>query len=219
MPDRTPNVAPHARTGRPTVTAGKRLRAHILEVASKNFLQHGYEGANMDEIATDAQVTKRTLYRRYGSKIGLFGAVIDHERTCFIEALVVQTEGTSVRERISVAAQNILDGFLTPKVIGFDRLKAEIERLVPDYSDNALQIVTSHWVDIIRETLLADPETAKYDNDEIEDIASLLLDTLVLAPRMRIRMLKVLDNTPAARSAHIDQALDLLAAGIPSLRR
>ena len=219
MPDRTPNAAPHARTGRPTVTAGKRLGAHILEVASKNFLQHGYEGANMDESATDAQVTKRTLYRRYGSKIGLFGAVIDHERTCFIEALVVQTEGTSVRERISVAAQNILDGFLTPKVIGFDRLKAEIERLVPDYSDNALQIVTSHWVDIIRETLLADPETAKYDNDEIEDIASLLLDTLVLAPRMRIRMLKVLDNTPAAKSAHIDQALDLLAAGIPSLRR
>lgn len=104
-------------------------------------------------------------------------------------------------------------------MIGFDRLKAEIERLVPDYSDNALQIVTSHWVDIIRETLLADPETAKYDNDEIEDIASLLLDTLVLAPRMRIRMLKVLDNTPAAKSAHIDQALDLLAAGIPSLRR
>lgn len=219
MPDRTPNAAPHARTGRPTVTTGKRLGAHILEVASKNFLQHGYEGANMDEIATDAQVTKRTLYRRYGSKIGLFGAVIDHERTCFIEALVVQTEGTSVRERISVAAQNILDGFLTPKVIGFDRLKAEIERLVPDYSDNALQIVTSHWFDIIRETLLADPETAKYDNDEIEDIASLLLDTLVLAPRMRIRMLKVLDNTPAAKSAHIDQALDLLAAGIPSLRR
>ncbi len=51
-------------------------RIAILNASKDTFLADGYEAANMDEIASLANVTKQTVYRYYSSKIELFEATL-----------------------------------------------------------------------------------------------------------------------------------------------
>ena len=50
--------------------------ARIMEAARALFLAHGYDETSLDAIARAAGTAKKTLYRRYGDKGGLFFAVM-----------------------------------------------------------------------------------------------------------------------------------------------
>src|SRR5215213_8928088 len=54
-----------------------RTQGEILEVATRAFAEHGYSGARVDEIAERTRTTKRMLYYYFGSKEGLFVAVLE----------------------------------------------------------------------------------------------------------------------------------------------
>ena len=54
-----------------------RTRGEILDVATREFAEHGYSGARVDEIAERTRTTKRMLYYYFGSKDGLFVAVLE----------------------------------------------------------------------------------------------------------------------------------------------
>jgi AcrR family transcriptional regulator len=55
----------------------ERTRREILEVATREFAEHGYSGARVDEIAERTRTTKRMLYYYFGSKEGLYVAVLE----------------------------------------------------------------------------------------------------------------------------------------------
>jgi AcrR family transcriptional regulator len=72
--------APKPQRGRPRdPERGRR----ILEAAQRHFNEHGLERANVDAIAADAGVSKMTVYNNFGSKEGLFQAVV-HDRTATV---------------------------------------------------------------------------------------------------------------------------------------
>lgn len=54
----------------------EKKRRAILQAAQDVFLSEGYELTSMDRIASQAQVTKQTIYRYYPSKIDLFKATL-----------------------------------------------------------------------------------------------------------------------------------------------
>lgn len=68
-----PAAAKAAGPGRPK-DLGK--RASILEAAKRLFLDQGYQGVSMDQIATAAGVSKLTVYSHFGDKETLFSAAI-----------------------------------------------------------------------------------------------------------------------------------------------
>jgi len=51
----------------------------IFSAALEILISHGYEGATTQKIAEIAEVNEVTLFRKYGSKAGLFEKVIDHQ--------------------------------------------------------------------------------------------------------------------------------------------
>jgi len=51
----------------------------IFSAALDILVAHGYEGATTKKIANIAGVNEVTLFRKYGSKAGLFEKVIDHQ--------------------------------------------------------------------------------------------------------------------------------------------
>ena len=57
----------------------------ILEAAQRHFNEHGLERASVDAIAADAGVSKMTVYSNFGSKEGLFQAVV-RDRTAPVVA-------------------------------------------------------------------------------------------------------------------------------------
>jgi AcrR family transcriptional regulator len=52
-------------------------RRDILATAGVLFREHGYAAVSMPAIASEAGVAVETIYRAFGSKAGLFSAVVD----------------------------------------------------------------------------------------------------------------------------------------------
>ena len=69
----TPPPARSAGPGRPKDLA---KRASILAAAKRLFLEQGYQGVSMDQIAAAAGVSKLTVYSHFGEKESLFSAAI-----------------------------------------------------------------------------------------------------------------------------------------------
>ncbi|WP_434570291.1 TetR/AcrR family transcriptional regulator [Pseudomonas sp. Z3-6] len=63
--------------GRPPKAQAEARRAHLLRVATDEFLAEGFGNANVDRIARKAGVSKKTIYARYPNKEALFFAVVD----------------------------------------------------------------------------------------------------------------------------------------------
>lgn len=61
----------------PTTARGEATRRRILDAAAQEFSDHGIAGARVDRIMQSAQTNKAQLYGYFGSKDGLFDAVID----------------------------------------------------------------------------------------------------------------------------------------------
>src|SRR4051794_41171180 len=55
----------------------ERTRREILDVAAREFADHGFAGARVDEIAEQTRTTKRMIYYYFGSKEALFVAVLE----------------------------------------------------------------------------------------------------------------------------------------------
>ena len=69
---RNPHRRPPTRTNDP-----ERTKANILAVALKEFAEKGLAGARIDEIAEATQTSKRMIYYYFGSKEGLYLAVLE----------------------------------------------------------------------------------------------------------------------------------------------
>lgn len=89
----------HGPTGQP-------LRDHIAEVAADLFYRDGIHAVGVDRIASEASVTKRTLYRHYQSKADLIAAALR------VAPRVVFPREGSPRDQI-LDAFGMLERFLT----------------------------------------------------------------------------------------------------------
>lgn len=67
-------AAPGASPGR---ESSRHTREMILNGALAEFAEKGFDGARIDEIALRAGVNKNLLYHHYGSKDGLFSALLE----------------------------------------------------------------------------------------------------------------------------------------------
>ena len=54
-----------------------RNRARVLEAARRVFLERGYHGATLEQIAAEAGFTKGVVYSQFDSKADLFLALLE----------------------------------------------------------------------------------------------------------------------------------------------
>ena len=74
-------------------------RRKIIAAAQPRFLGLGYAGTTMAAVARDAGVVVETVYRSFGSKVALFGAVVEAALAGGVERAEVPVE-----ERPAIAA-------------------------------------------------------------------------------------------------------------------
>ncbi|EXU63955.1 TetR family transcriptional regulator [Streptomyces sp. PRh5] len=55
-----------------------RNRVKIIAAAKALFLRDGYDGVNLERVATQAEVARQTVYNQFGSKEAVFRAVMEH---------------------------------------------------------------------------------------------------------------------------------------------
>ncbi|CAK11780.1 TetR/AcrR family transcriptional regulator [Rhizobium johnstonii] len=71
--------------GRPKVSSDEDKRAHIVEVAGRVFVKYGYAGSTTAIVASEAGVSKQTLYKLFQSKEELFAAVVGAHRRLMLD--------------------------------------------------------------------------------------------------------------------------------------
>ncbi len=107
-------------------TRSERKRAAILGAASDIFLENGYLGTSMEEIATLAAVSKQTVYKHFADKQSLFSEIIT--RTVNEAAERVQAdvrglaESTSIEPDLRQLARRQLRLVMQPEILKLRRL-------------------------------------------------------------------------------------------------
>jgi TetR/AcrR family transcriptional repressor of mexJK operon len=104
----------------------------ILDAARRVFLREGYS-ASMDLVAAEAGVSKQTVYNHFGSKEGLFRAIVGHVSGELLDVLV-ERDGTRAdpAATLEAVARRFLNLLLEPSYLALHRmLVAEAPRF-PD---------------------------------------------------------------------------------------
>ncbi|MET7281823.1 TetR/AcrR family transcriptional regulator [Kribbella sp. NPDC005582] len=113
-------------------TATKRRAIHAA--ATEVFLQHGYLGASMDEVAAKAGVSKQTVYKQFENKERLFAEIVlgtneqlaDNLAKAYAETL---DGATDAREALLALAYRLLESLTSDGILQLRRLViAEADR-------------------------------------------------------------------------------------------
>lgn len=132
VPAPDPVPARTAGPGRPKDLA---KRASILEAAKQLFLEQGYQGVSLGQIAATAGVSKLTVYSHFGDKETLFAAAI--AATCeevLPEELFAPAPAGTLREQLRSIGQAFFDLITSDEAISMHRLMN-----TPGTAENAMR--------------------------------------------------------------------------------
>jgi AcrR family transcriptional regulator len=121
------------RVGRPPMEFAGEVEARILDAAAKVFLERGFSGASIAEIAVAARAGKPTIYARYPDKEALFEAAFLRRvaaRNARLETH--RAEGETVEQRLVTVGVALVEESLTEDFIGLMRLALAEARLLPE---------------------------------------------------------------------------------------
>ncbi|MDJ0754641.1 MAG: TetR/AcrR family transcriptional regulator [Ardenticatenaceae bacterium] len=79
---------------RKTFAEAQKTRARILDEAVQICSQGGYEGLSLEQLATQAEVTRGAVYHHFGSKEGLFREVVESQLRKMGEQILAVADGT-----------------------------------------------------------------------------------------------------------------------------
>src|SRR4030065_234705 len=87
-------------------TRGERTSAEIYLSAPRLFLERGYHGTSMRQIALAADVSLSGIYNHFSGKEDIFLAVLlDHHPYVDVLPAILAARGETVEERLRAAAK------------------------------------------------------------------------------------------------------------------
>ena len=104
----------------------ERKHRQILDAATSAFLEGGYRGTSMDEVAATAGVSKQTVYKHFSDKASLFGEIV--RSTVEVAANPVHEEVTRLADTGDLEADLVdlarrqLDAVLQAQLLRLRRL-------------------------------------------------------------------------------------------------
>lgn len=199
-PGNTRRVQPRdPKGGRPTSEIAARLNHHILDVALAQFIANGVDGTNMDDIAASANVSKRTLYSRFGSKKELLVAAVALGVSQCVKPISSNIPDGSTREKIAYASRKMLDLLLSPEIIGLSSLAVFIQ-------ENNIHIEAANTflrsrpgIEIIKNIIKNGGRNTTDEITDIEFLSEFIFDATVTIPLDRISKRKSMKNTSSEK--------------------
>ena len=121
------------RTGRRAAGQDPNKRAQILDGAKRCFLSLGFEAASMNEITSEAGVSKGTLYVYFEDKEDLFKALIDREKSAVMAAAKTQLEaGGTIPEALQRFGVYVTSRLTSEEVIRAQRMVLGVAERMPE---------------------------------------------------------------------------------------
>jgi AcrR family transcriptional regulator len=207
------------RAGRPPKELAGEVDARILEAASKVFLERGFEGASIDEIAEVARSGKPTIYARFGDKRALFTEVVMRDILSKIAQFRVERPtGATLEERLTHAASTLLHWGFEGDRIALMRMSIGEARRFPDLASaagrKARELSTELGVHLLSQMTQCDEMSAlpAFAPERLATTARLFLDLVALPMLFRALFEVNLKNLEPEIDPHVARSVAFFLA-------
>lgn len=117
----------------------------ILAAAKKIFIEYGYDGARMQQIADEAGINKALLHYYFRSKDNLFDYIFDKSfKDFFPDISIIMMSDMPVEKKIRMFASHYIDTLLKNPhlpVFVFHELQRKPERVVSHIKSSGINLV------------------------------------------------------------------------------
>ena len=175
------------RFGRPPKELAGEVDARILDAARKVFLERGFEGASIDQIAEVASAGKPTIYARFRGKRALFTEVVTRDILARIAEFTAQVPtGATIEERLTRVANSLLRWGLDGERIALMRLAIAETRRFPDLAGTvgrtARELGTELGVHLLAELTQSDElsSLSAFAPERLRTTAGVFLDVVAV---------------------------------------
>jgi AcrR family transcriptional regulator len=177
----------------------------VLDAAMRLFRAQGFEGTSLRAVEQATGLHPGSVYAAYGSKAGLFEAVLGQYQRTVVEARVSRhLDGDRPREAIGAFFRSTFDGLASPdpgclvtnSAVESPRLGADARRLVGE----GLRAIQDGLIGVLRSEI-ADPTTLEILSSQLVALYQGLLVLVRFGAAV-----EVLEATVAATEVLIDAA-------------
>jgi AcrR family transcriptional regulator len=207
------------RSGRPPNELAGEVEERILDAARKVFLDRGFEGASIEEIAGVARSGKPTIYARFRDKKALFTAAVTQYVFANQSRLVnFLPSGKSLEERLANIGETVLQDALTPEWIGLQRLAIAEARRFPDLGSVVIRVMRERAIEIMIRLLGEAAEFSEVETipafrpDRLATTARYFIDLILLSQLLRALWGEPLKTLHAEIGPHVSERVAFFLA-------
>jgi AcrR family transcriptional regulator len=207
------------RLGRPPKALAGVVEERILGAARKVFLERGFEGASIEEIAEAARSGKPTIYARFPGKKALFTAVVVQSIAANTARLETFTPtGATIEERLESVAVAVLQRVLASDAIGLMRVAIAESPRFPDLASSVYAMARERGAQAVARLLA---ETAQSDElgtlpafapERVRTTTGLFQDLILLPLAMRALFGEKLKTLRAEIGPHVTRSVAVFLA-------
>ena len=208
----SPKKKRSGRSGRPPRELAGEVEERILDAARKVFLDRGFEGASIEEIADVARSGKPTIYARFRDKKALFTAAVTRYVVAKQSRLVnFSPSGKSLEERLANIGEAVLQEVLTPEWIGLLRLAIAEARRFPDLGSIVIRLTRERGAETMIRLLGEAVESGEvgtfpaFSPDRLPVTARYFIDLILLPQLLRALSGEHLKTLQAEIGPHVSQ--------------
>lgn len=212
-------TANHAQTrtrkGRPPKEEAAETSTRIIETAAQLFAAQGYAATSVEQVVAACNAGKDTIYRRFPSKLALFGAVVEHARVRILERLEKEIAAADRAGDPMTRLRRVARWFLTvnldPELLAFRRIALSEGMIFGQESQDQRQ------EDPIMDRLIAVVSEAQQAgvlrSGDPEFLAWHLLHCIVFGPSNDAMLGRTTYASIEAQDRYFDQAWELFLHG------
>jgi AcrR family transcriptional regulator len=213
------------RFGRPPKQFAGAVEERILDAARKVFLEHGFHGASIEEIAAAARAGKPTIYARFPGKEALFTAVVMRSIAANVERLEAYTPtGATIEQRLESVAVALLHWILLSDSIGLLRVAVAEAPRFPDLATSVYAMARKRGGQAVARLLAEAAQSNElgalpaFAPEHVETTTHLFQDLVILPLAVRALFGEKLKQLRAEIEPHAARSIALFLAACRHVR-
>jgi AcrR family transcriptional regulator len=190
-------------------------RSRLLEAAARVYARRGFNGATLDEVASEAGLSKGAVYAHFGSKENLLVALMEEYLAAQIsEQIGLFDQGRALAERPLAGSEHWMEGLEENP----DRFRLLMELWAHGQRDERLRQSLARGFDALRATLASfASDSAAADGFELPAGGAEQLANITMGLGLGLALLK-LTEPEALPSALFGTVLSILTQAPPEDR-
>jgi AcrR family transcriptional regulator len=194
---------------------GEARRRAFLDAARDVFLAQGFEAASVNEVVRIAGGSLATLYGQFGSKEGLFLAMVEDAIGQVLAPMgEVAASHRPLRDGLSVIGETFLEAVLRPGAVALYRIVMSEGAKFPDVVRNYQALGPDRVRGVVRAYLEERKQAGELREVDCDAAAMAFLDLVASTIRARANWDPAFDLDDLARAAHVRRVVDFMILGL-----